>query len=182
MDMRVTRLLLLCLLLVSGGCTYVETRSDAQTQQAISMPVPAGKSMIYIVRPSFISYSNRHYNVQVNGRHLGKLGSSHFFTLLVEPGQYLVTTNIDPAFGSQLVSSDLVMTTAARKIESILDDGEGVLVKAEPGKKYYVRLAVGVLGAKLEMAKDQGLFSEGMFSQPSLVDIITFTGKGLKIK
>lgn len=178
----VQKLSVLVLILFSSACTVVATKTDQETQQSIQMPVPDGKAIIYIVRPSFVSYSNRHYNVQVNGQQLGKLGSSHFFAMLVEPGKYLITTKIDPVFGSQLVSSDVVLTGVARKIESILDDGDGVLVAAEPGKKYYVRLSVGVLGATMETAKDQSLFKEGMFSNPSLVEIINYQGKGLLLK
>ena len=173
---------IISLIFISSGCTVVATKSDQETQQSIRMPVPDGKAISYIVRPSFVSYSNRHYNVQVNGQQLGKLGSSHFFAMLVEPGKYLITTKIDPAFGSQLVSSDAILTGVARKIESILDDGDGVLVKAESGNKYYVRLSVGVLGATMETAKDQSLFKEGMFSNPSLVEIINYQGKGLLLK
>lgn len=174
--------IIIAFLFLLTACTVVATKSDNETQQAINMPVPEGKSVIYIVRPSFVSYSNRHYNVLINGQFVGKLGSSHFFAIIVEPGQYLLTTKIDPAFGSQLVSADMVTTAIARKIESILDDGDGILIKAQQGQKYYARLSVGVIGASMEVAKDSSIFTEGMFSDPSLVDTINFGGKGLRLK
>ena len=57
-----------------------------------------------------------------------------------------------------------------------------MLIDAQAGNKYYIRVNVGWTGSKLEKAENNSIFKQGTFSNASLVKIINFDGKGLAIK
>ena len=178
--MRLLVLLSVVLLFLSG-CTFVSTKSDRETNQAIAMPVPEGKSIIYVVRPSAYSAASRHFIAYLNGVELGVLGSSHFFAVIVTPGKYVVTTEIETPLYAKILTlgTSSVMSST---IEKLLGDQRGILIDALPGQKYYARLDVSMRGGKIEKARDASIFQEGTFTDPSLVKIIDYPGTGLNIK
>jgi len=169
---RINTLIFSFIITSLGGCTIIQTKTLQETEQAIQMPAPETKSLIYIVKPSTYVAGARHFMIYINNNAIGQLGSGHFFTVITPPGKYIITTEVQDHVVAETIYT-LTETPSALKTFSanMLSDKKGVLIDASPGNKYYVELNMGMLSLDIDMT-DISIFKKGTFSNPSLVRII----------
>lgn len=106
-------------ILLLSGCFYT-----SQYQPAPAL-IPSNAAKIYIIRPSSMLGIAINVPVYVNGKQIGRLGNKGQLSEIVKPGSVTVSTT--PGIGV-IATEDGVISQ--------------VVIKAKPGKTYYVELTL----------------------------------------
>lgn len=112
------------------GCA-VQKATVEQDSKAKGLTPPAGKALVYIVRPSSVGFAVK-FTVLCNNKYIGATGAQRFIYTIQDPGKYL--------FVGQAENKDELEITL------------------EAGKTYYInqmpRLGVMMARNKLEVLND----------------------------
>jgi len=86
--MKYLTLLMTSVCIGIGGCASVAPKS--LDLEAKKFEIPEGKSSVYIVSPFTIVAGTATWDVNMNGKVIGKIGKGSYFWVIAEPGQNFV--------------------------------------------------------------------------------------------
>ncbi len=87
-------LLVLAISILLTGCSAVKEASKESDFQAKKMTPPAGKSLLYVVRPSSLGFAVS-FEVFIDEKYIGTTGGSRYIYAVVAPGKHLLKSSAE---------------------------------------------------------------------------------------